>query len=163
MMQIRQKHISSIAERVFDSDWEMRFKPESTVSKETVYIAGESNYTLSLRYCRYTVTDDLTGHAFNYVIYELQTDQPFKADVFNDNENNCHPFLHVLGSTKYNNEITSSGNKLIIGEINDDNILMHSLFELIMQNDDDLGKSSGRTDSRWYRSHLVEILTSLWS
>ena len=71
-----------------------------------------------------------------------------------------HPFERIDASDiNFHDE---SNNEIYIGGINADNIVMQSLFTMIMMSDKDLSDNCGHLDSKGYRSRLIKILHDLW-
>ena len=130
--------------------WEKYFTTESDkVEKyETLYCLENDDpkkpYNLTLR-----VSSLKCG---NYYAWELITDQMLIIEG--------HPFERIDKDEIYLYKKTKT--TIYIGGLNAKNKVMDSLFGMIMMNEEELRENCGSVDPNFYRSHLVEILNSLW-
>jgi|694.fasta_scaffold107423_3 hypothetical protein len=86
------------------------------------------------------------------VIYMLTTNEPLtNIKIFEL----THPFSRIE-----KDDISKHDNYSYIGGINADNIVMDSIFKMIMTSNEDI--KSGHLDPDGYRSHLIKILNELW-
>jgi hypothetical protein len=89
----------------------------------------------------------------DYVIYMLITNYKLTNKTKFEL---THPFSRI--ETEH---ISEYDDCIYIGGINANNIVMESLFELIMTSNDDM--KAGNLDRNGYRAHLIKMLHELWN
>jgi hypothetical protein len=121
---------------------------------------NESIKTFTMELC-ISSTDDNKCY-----IWDLSTNQTsyrtFDDFLMNPNVIDFHPFerINIEDIKLINDPLLKGDKKLKIGGINAKNIVMDSLFRMIMMNDEEFEKNSGNLSN--YRSRLIKILYDLW-